>query len=420
MRTMLIVVLTAMLTVFSGGAMAQDDTAEILRDHLYEGRLAEGRAVMAALAEEDAAAAFGLGVITLFEGIEGLAQPLYRHGFNPERGIAVSPFFGMEPAPGEMREPEPLTYEQLRGYLEAFSADMDAALPLLLAASEGEFAVEIDVAKIRIDIDGDGAASEAESVGAFLAMATGAGRRLDMGTGMAPEMVLPGSVFAFDAADAIWLAGYSQVLAAQSDFLLAHDFETFFEAALHRLFPGAGLPMETYASDGQLVMDRDTDALLADAIAMIHTINWPIIERERLLAVRDRALAMIDLSRRNWEAILAETDDNREFIPAPDQTPVAPQMEVTKPMVEAWLETLDVTEAIVRGELLLPHWRYKTLGFDLAAWVEGAERTDFVLLFTGLDALAYLKEGDIADAGSFAAANAVFGGSVWNYALWFN
>lgn len=420
MRTIMNAVLTAMLIVLAGGAKAQDDTAGILREHLYEGRLADGRVAMEAMAGDDAAAAFGLGMITLFEGVESLAQALYLHGFNPERGIAVSPFFGMEPVSGEAREPEPLTYGLLRGYLEAFSTDMDAALPLLLDASEGEFAVEIDVAKIRIDIDGDGEASEAESVGAFLAMAAGTGQRLDMGTGVAPEMVLPASVFAFDGSDAIWLAGYSQVLAAQADFLLAHDFENFFDAALHRLFPGAGLPMETFASDGQLFMDRDTDALLADAIAMIHTINWPIIERERLLAVRDRALSVIDLSRRNWEAMVAETDDNREFIPAPDQTPLAAEMAITKPMVKAWLETLDVAEAIVRGELLLPHWRYEALGFDLAAWIEGAERTDLVLLLTGLDALPYLKEGDIAGADSFAAANAVFGGSIWNYAVWFN
>ena len=421
MYTVLNRVLTAMLTILvAGGAMAQEDSGQILRDHLYEGRLAEGRAAMEALASEDATAAFGVGLITLFEGVEGLAQALYVHGFNPERGIAVSPFFGMEAMADETREPEPLTYPLLRGYLEDFSAAMDAAMPLLVEASEGAFAVEIDVAKIRVDIDGDGEADETESVGAFLAMAAGVGERMDMGTGVAPEMVLPASVFAFDGSDALWLAGYSQVLGAQSDFLLAHDFEMFFDAALHRLFPGAGLKMEAHVSDGQLFMDRDTDALLADAIAMIHTISWPVVERERLLAVRDRALAMIDLSRRNWAAILAETDDNLEFMPAPGQTPQASAMAVTKPMVEAWLETLDVSEAIIRGELLLPHWRYGTLGFDLAAWVEGAERTDFVLLFTGLDALPFLKEGEVADAESFAAANSVFGRSIWNYALWFN
>ena len=404
----------------TGGA-AQESTADILRGHLYDGQLAEGLAAMAALPDDDPEAAFGVGVLTLFSGIENLAQPLYAHGFDPERGIAVSPFFGMAWAEeGGERVPEPLTYEQLRGYLEAFSDDMDAAIPALLASGEGDFAVEIDVTQIRVDIDGDGQASEAESVGAFLATAAGAGQRLDMGSGMAPELGLPAMAFAFDGSDAIWLAGYSQVLATQSDLLLAHDFEDFFNAALHRLFPGAGLPMETHPNGGQLFMDRDSDALLADAIAMIHTINWPIIDRDRLIGARDRALRVLDLSRQNWNAILAETDDHLEFIPSPYQTPLAEQMTVTKEMVGAWRETLDVSEAILRGELLLPHWRYADLGFDLAAWFAAAERTDFVLLFTGLDALPFLKEGEIADARSFAAANTVFGGSIWNYAAWFN
>ena len=166
MRTILIGVLAAMLMLApGGGAVAQDETADILRAHLYDGRLAEGRAAMEALAGDDATAAFGVGLTTLLEGIEGLAQALYAHGFNPERGIAVSPFFGIEAMADGTREPEPLTYVLLRGYLEAFSADMDAALPLLVAASEGEFAVEIDVEKIRVDIDGDGVAADAESVG---------------------------------------------------------------------------------------------------------------------------------------------------------------------------------------------------------------------------------------------------------------
>lgn len=408
-----------LLCSMAASAMAQETTADSLRQHLYEGRLTDGRAAMEA--RDDATAAFGLGLFTVLEGVERLAQRLYAHGFDPEGGIAVSPFFGI-PAGDEdvARTVEPLTYGSLRGYLETFSADMDAALPLLSAAGEGDFAVEIDVSRIRIDIDGDGMASEAESVRAFWAMAAGMGQRLDMGAELAPGAEIPETVFAFDGSDAIWLAGYSQILATQADFLLAHDFETFFEAGFHRLFPGAGLPMEREGERGSLFMDRDTDALLADAIAMIHTINWPIIERDRLIAVQERVLRVMDLSRRNWELILAETDDNREFMPSPRQTPLIAQMTVSKAMVEAWLETLDVAEAIVRGELLVPHWRYRDVGFDLAAWVEGAERTDFVLLFTGLDALPYLREGEIADADSFAAANDVFGGSIWNYAIWFN
>ena len=71
-----------------------------------------------------------------------------------------------------------------------------------------------------------------------------------------------------------------------------------------------------------------------------------------------------------------------------------------------------------KGEIL-PHWRFKQ-GFDLKAWFETAERTDVVMLLTGKDALPYLRDGPIADADSFAAANAAFGDEFLLYALWFN
>lgn len=414
-----VTVLAAVLALMAP-AEAQEATADLLRSHLYAGELAEGRAAMEARAAEDAEAAFGLGVFAVFEAIEETAQALYRHGFNPERGIAVGPFFGMPRAEAGGPAPEELTYDLLRGYLEAFVVGLDTAQPLLMAASQGEFAVEIDVMQIRADIDGDGVAGAHESIGAFLALAAQMGERLDMGSGLAPDLAMPVHVFAFDRGDALWLAGYTQVLAATVDFLLAHDFETFFDAGLHRIFPGAGLPMDSQPSTGMIFMERDSDALLADAIAMVHTISWPVIDRDKLAGARDRALAMMDLSRQSWAAILTETDDHLEFIPAPHQTSPFETLEVSKETVEAWLETLDVSQRILEGDLLLPHWRYPHLGFDLGAWFAEAERTDLVLLFTGLDALSFLKQGEIASAESFAAANAVFGRSIWNYALWFN
>lgn len=402
------------------GAVAQD-SPDLIRTHLYSGALAEGLAAMQVRAEEgDAEAAFGAGLFTFLLGVEAFAQPLYIHGFDPGRGAgAAATMLGIPLGrPTSRGTPEPLTYDDLRGYLEAFVTDMDTASELLLAASASDvFAVDIDVMRIRIDVNGDGVAEPDEAVGAFLAQVAGAGAEL----GVEAEMLgAPEIIFAFDAADAIWLAGYSHILATQADFLLAHDFSDFFGSFLHRLFPGAGLPMETHRSTGTLFMDRDSDSMIADTIAAIHTISWPVTDKARLAGVAERLRNIIDLSRRNWAAILAETDDHLEFMPAPRQTPVHPDMAIDKAMVDAWLETLDALESIIAGDLLLPHWRFPDVGFDLAAYFERAERTDLVLLFSGYDALPFLRTGPIADAQSFDAANSVFGDAIWGYALWFN
>ncbi|MCS6758737.1 MAG: hypothetical protein MO852_06670 [Candidatus Devosia euplotis] len=125
------------------------------------------------------------------------------------------------------------------------------------------------------------------------------------------------------------------------------------------------------------------------------------------------------MSRQNWELILAETDDNRELVPSPDQTSLFDNMPIIGATAAAWHETLDVFDQILDGQLLVPHWRFKQ-GFDLKAYFETAERTDLVMLLTGAGALPFLREGPIANTESFATANAVFGESFFNYAFWFN
>ena len=106
-------------------------------------------------------------------------------------------------------------------------------------------------------------------------------------------------------------------------------------------------------------------------------------------------------------------------MPAPQQTPIFPEGDVTDEMVVAWHDTLDKAEQMLDGELLLPHWRFRQ-GFDLRAYFESATRTDLVLILTGYGALPFLKEGPIASAEDFAAANAVFGESALGYAFYFN
>jgi hypothetical protein len=329
--------------------------------------------------------------------------------------------------------PEQLTYAQFRTLLEDFVAELDAARELLLQAGDsGDYVVELDVLAIRLDVDGDGVADEGEVIGVLLGASGPNGGwsspptapSPDGGRGggaskNAPTAPPPGLEIGFDRADALWLAGYSQILAAQADFLLAHDFEELVNVAFHRLFPQAGLPMQDYSEGGTLMMDPATDSAAADLVAAIHTINWPVVEPERLRRVLERLQAVTQLSRRNWEAILAETDDNAELLPNPRQTSPMPDTEVTEEVVAAWMETLDTVDLVLAGELLVPHWRFKQ-GFDLKAYFETAMRTDMVMLLTGYDALPYLRDGPIADADSFAAGNRVFGSRFPDYAFWFN
>ncbi|UXN72260.1 hypothetical protein N8D56_12730 [Devosia sp. A8/3-2] len=118
--------------------------------------------------------------------------------------------------------------------------------------------------------------------------------------------------------------------AAPIDLISAHDFSDFFNAYLHRVFPKSGLPMQDYGSGGVLFLDGNSDAGIADMIAAIHTMNFPVLDTARLAGVLTRLKSITALSRQNWDAILAETDDNRELVPSPTQTSLVPEAPVTQ------------------------------------------------------------------------------------------
>lgn len=413
------------------------EAGDITRDALYTGELQQGldRLVLLAL-KGDQEAKFGSGLIDFVLAVEHLAQALHRHGLAaPDTGPMGPPL--LLPVPANP-DPEPLDYRKVRGILETLVANMDVASAVLQRAGEsGDYVVPLDLLKFRIDANGDGMREASESIGNVIARAFG-----EDPSAFAPEPVpepekkgksdkasrtpvepeapaIPEAIIGFDRADAIWLAGYSQVFAAQADFLLAHDFETTVNATFHRLFPRAGLPMQDYAEGGMLMLDPESDNAIADFVAAIHTINWPVVEPARLKRVLTRFQAITGLSRRNWEAILAETDDNAELVPNPSQVSLVPEGRVTDEVITAWMETLDTADKILAGELLVPHWRFRQ-GFDLKAYFETAERTDFVMLLTGYDAMPFIKDGPVATAESFAAANRVFGDEFLGYVFWFN
>lgn len=384
---------------------------DLLKQHLYAGTLDAGLAALSALKfADDTEARFGVGLLSFASGFEGLAQGFYRHGLDIRAGREFGMFFPVPVNP----TPEPLDYDTFRALIDDFVVTLDRAEVAFQSARGGDYVVPVDLMQLRFDLDADGKAGDDEMVGGLV---------LSMISGNQPVTggeELPSVEIGFDAADAIWFSGYTQIFAAQGDFLLAHDFSQMFNATFHQLFPRAGLPMQPHSRGSLgLGLGGESDAGIADAVALIHTLDWPVADQARFQRVRERLLGVIALSRQNWDAILAETDDFRELVPAPGQTSIIPDVTVTEETVAAWRATLDTAEQILNGELLVPHWRFRQ-GFDLKSWFETSTHNDLVLLFSGVDALPYLKDGPVADVESFAAANAVFGNDWLGFAFWFN
>lgn len=421
----------AVVALMSMGATEAGEVGDRLAQSLYDGTIADLTATAGeACAGGEGDACFAIGLSEIIGAYETFAQGLYRHGATAPDSSALSLLLGVgldTPAAPANPNPEPLSYEQFRTMLEDFSGKLDDASDFMKQAGEGsDFVIHIDPLQVRIDFDGDGEASEIETLGVLL---NGAGEFLDLPTPDAPpsgkvknkDGASPdNTVIGFDNADAIWFAGYARITATPVEVTLAHDFSEFFDSYFHRLFPKAGLPMQDYSRGlGTLMMDADSDAFIADIVAAIHTLDFPVIDQPRLAAVLNRFKSITALSRQNWQMILSETDDDRELLPSPTQTSLVPDQQVTQEIVDAWLAALDSVDRIVDGELLIPHWRFEQ-GFNLKRFFETATETDLVMLFTGQGALPYIEEGPVADAESFAELNRVMGEEWPMFAIWFN
>lgn len=419
----------AVAAVMLPGMASASEVGDALAQRLYDGTLSEiGDLALQRCEQFHSDACFAVGLLDLITAYEQLAQAMHRHGATSPNSPAMGMLLGMGldmPVAPANPDPEPLTYEGLVDILEKFTATLDVAAGHFQIAEVGaRFVIPIDPLRVRIDLDGNGTAEAGETLGTLMGAV---GNFADIPTPDAPPpggksktgAAAPDTTIGFDNADAIWFAGYSTVASAPVELLLAHDFSEFFDAYLHRVFPQAGLPMQEHAQGGTLFMDADSDAFIADIIAALHTADFPVTDAARLASVRERLLSITALSRKNWELILAETDDDRELVPSPSQTSLVPDMAVTEETVAAWMATLDRLDQILAGELLLPHWRFKQ-GFDLKAYIETATETDLVMLFVGQGALPFIRPGPIADAESFAEANRVFGDNWPGFALWFN
>ena len=304
--------------------------------------------------------------------------------------------------------------------LTAFRDAMEqAAATLDPIPADAEIGLVVDLAKLGIDLDGDGLIGPAESMAAIMGTMAGPGAELS-------PPPAGGLVFRFDRADGYWLEAYANFLVAQADFWLAHDFQATFDGSFHLFFPGAGLPLqdalvppEDSLGTGMLM----SEWRLADLVSFIHLVNWPVIEPERRQTARLKLLEMIRLSRENWKAIEAETDDDREWLPGPQQKGLNPLtgLVVGEKEVAAWREALQMAEDLLEGRVLLPHFRIAERGINMKAFFDAPQTFDLVLSITGPGVVPYLENGTLVTSEEFAKIRQQFGGGGFlAFALWFN
>ena len=396
--------------MLAGPAARAQGAAQILRQNVEAGSLSAGEAALqrlAAASPADADAHMALGFLQFARAVERLGQNLHRYGLEAprQRFIPILRFpVPVNPAP------EKLDYGKLRAVYAEFLAGLQTAEKTLAALpARGDPKLLLDLSLIRLDIDGNGRADASETLGRVMASL------LNQRSEPVSQEV------AFDRADATWLRGYTHILSAFLEFVLAYDWSETYAAAAHHFFAGAreaGSPLHGDAEPSPM-LGRD-GGTIADTIAMLHLVRWPLAEPERMKRTLGHLKQVPVLSRQNWREILAETDDDREWLPAPHQRVGGiGALPVTQQRVDAWMKVMDEFEAVLEGRKLIAHWRFRQ-GFDLQAFFERPRPFDLVLWITGHGAMPYLREGPMVSSETTRQWQMMFGGNFLAYAFWFN
>jgi hypothetical protein len=276
----------------------------------------------------------------------------------------------------------------------------------------GEVKLPLAIGLARLDINGDGKGDEQEALWRVLDETLGGGN-------IPPEAAQQFTI-SFDRGDAAWLRGYCNLLSALIEFGLAHDTRASFDISFHMLFPRAGLPYAVLDQQSRPPEQYFDPAPFADMVAFVHLMHWEVIEPERLKASLAHLEAVATLSRESWRYILAETDDDNEWIPSPSQkNGVMPGMAISQQTLDGWMVFLDEFDAILKGQKLIPHWRLAK-GINFRRVFTEPSTFDPVLWAQGAAALPYLEDGPQTNSQTWFRIMSMMEGNFLGYAMWFN
>lgn len=373
---------------------------------LSSGKFDDGVAALEAhlkVEPKDDTARLGLGVTQFVSAVQRLGQKLAVYG--PQTRLAFVSFDSSSsaPAPNEL-----LTYERLREINREWLEDLARVEATLAKITSEEVKLPLHVGRVTMNL------GTAETRALTLLPIL---RQFRLG----PDGREADFVIAFDRADVDWMRGYCHLLSALSEIMLAYDGQGVFDVAAHRLFKHAKVPHEFLLEPnrtpqgGWFQLEE-----IADVVAFIHMLRFPLVEPKRMEVALKHVEQGLSLSRQMWKRVLAETDNDREWIPGPKQKG-AINIPVTQEIVDHWLLALDEAELILQGKKLLPFWRGKpTRGVNLRKVFLEPRQLDIVLWVQGTAATPYLEEGELTKPDTWQQINRAFGGRFLGFGIWFN
>jgi len=258
---------------------------------------------------------------------------------------------------------------------------MEASRDALTQLGDKPFALPIRMADLWFDINANGTREPGEGIAEVTGMALGGGR----GMGVAVE----DPVITFDTADAAWLSAYTHFLSGFASTALAYDPEPAIQRVIDSskaIYALWGTTPPNNAMDMMFGRQVDRAAMVLHALS-----NTP----DKALAqdAYSHFLSMIQENRRFWSLVALETDNTGEWVPNDKQVS---GLGLTMPpgTGERWQAVLADAEKLLKGEVLIPHWRFGAeAGINLKKAFENPPPVDLITWIQGEGLLPYAEKG---------------------------
>jgi hypothetical protein len=357
--------------------LATPAAAETLSEEIARSGIAPTEARLAALPSPTNEDLFALAGLRFLGGIEAALQLRWQTGVQAD--WSELPILRL-PIP-ENPNAIPFTAADFTALIRNLDADMEAARAALAQLGDKPVTLPIRMADLWFDINANGTREPGEGIAEVTGMTLGGGRMF----GVAVE----DPVITFDTADAAWLSAYTHFLSGFAATALAYDPEP----AIQRVLDSS---KAIYALWGDTPPNNAMDMMFGrqvDRAAMVlHALsNTP----DKALAqdAYDHFLAMIQDNRRFWSLVALETDNTGEWVPNDRQVS---GLGLTMPpgTGERWQAVLADAEKLLKGELLIPHWRFGAeAGINLRKAFENPPPVDLITWIQGEGLLPYAEKG---------------------------
>ncbi len=385
-----------------------------------ESGLAGAAADLDAIADPSADDRMALGGILFLRAVERAYQLRWRYGLTENLDL---PLLAGELAPNPT--PEPISPTMIADLFSAVIDDMAAAEDVLATIPpDADPSFELALPDLWFDVNMNGTRDADESfVDTALPALIGRWRLQVLETRAQQNPDAPSPLRAtvrFDRADVYWLRAYVQAVSGISETILAFDPTD----ELARVIALRESIAEQVQRSGEkrrhgLVFGAE-DAFYIDAIAVLTETMRHRPDASRLGRARDHFLTMIAHNRIFWQELAKETDNDREWIPLPTQAS-ALGIVVPENVDIAWLAVLSDGEKLLKGELLIPHWRFANgHGINLAAFLDDPGPLPLVQAIQGEAFIPYAAQGELISSANWRSFTRLVQGQAGLYALMLN